>query len=213
MIVLTPYVFPSHSTQQYILQIASTSIKIDIAKKLDNPAVEIKYVSQRRQKPPQVKLLFDITLRNHHSNPHWFILPSNLTLNSKPEKAVVEGLEVFELNGLGRVVIGHFLGSPAFQALLLPGGAEIKLHNFPISFWGELPQILSVDVVTATQLSIGDQLAETWFGINPTSDLRADVRNDKQAILSMRNFQNQELPVSMIEDQRIKLNINLVYKR
>ncbi|MBO3462572.1 hypothetical protein G7B40_020365 [Aetokthonos hydrillicola Thurmond2011] len=210
MIIFTYDVLPNHSTQQYFNPIVNTNIPINIAKKLENPAVEIRYVTQRRQKPPHVNLLFDITLRNHHSLSRWFIIPSNLTMNFTPEKATPDGLEVFELKGSGRVVIGRVLGIDGFQALLLPAGAEIRIRNFPISFWGELPQVLSIDVITATRLSIGDQLAETRFGINPTSDPRADVREDKQAILSSRDFKNQELPVSMLEEQRFKLNVNLV---
>jgi hypothetical protein len=200
---------PIHSTQRYFNPIVSTNIAINIAKKLENPAVEIKYVTQRRQKPPHVKLLFDITLRNHYSLSRWFIIPSNLTTNPMWEKTTADGLEVFELRGSGRSVIGRVLGTGGFQALLLPGGAEIRIRNFPISFWGELPQVLSINVVTATQLRIGNQLAETVFGISPTSDLRADVTEDKQAILSSRDFKNQ-LPVSMVEAQHFKLNVNLV---
>jgi hypothetical protein len=108
------------------------------AAKLDNStlksSVEMESVAIRRQKPPHAKLLFNITLHNHHQNQRWFLFPKVMMSNSKPKIEGIERVEIFEHKGKGRAIVTHFIGIGSFYALLLPAGAEIKLRNFPISF-------------------------------------------------------------------------------
>src|ERR1700730_17082211 len=121
------------------------------------PAAEIKFREMRLRKPPLVELYFDVLLRNNQAEPRWFLLPSNLSSESAPAgaKGGVDGVEVFAPHGKGRVIIGHFLGTGGFQALLLPAHAEVRLRMFPISYWGDLPDRIQVDVVAAKRLMIG----------------------------------------------------------
>src|SRR5436309_15143815 len=75
-------------------------------------------------------------------------------------KGGVDTLEVFAPRGQGRVIIGHFLGTGGFQALLLPPQAEVRLRLFPISYWGDPPDRLRIEVVIARTFSIGGERAE-----------------------------------------------------
>jgi len=116
------------------------------------PAAEIEFREMRLRKPPLAELYFDIRLRNDGAAARWFLLPSNLlgsATTSIGEKGGVDTLEVFAPRGRGRVIIGHFLGTGGFQALRLPPHAEVRLRRFPISYWGEPPAHLRIEVAIA----------------------------------------------------------------
>src|SRR5438132_2287156 len=137
------------------------------------PAAEIEFREMRLRKPPLAELYFDIRLRNDGAAARWFLLPSNLgsATTSIGVKGGVDTLEVFAPRGQGRVIIGHFLGTSGFQALLLPPHANVPLRIFPISYWGDPPDRLRIEVVIAKSFSIGGETAEKWFGSWP---LRSD---------------------------------------
>ncbi len=96
------------------------------------PAAEIKFREMHFRKPPLVELIFDVVLRNDRTEPRWFLLPSNLNPEKTgiPTKGGVDTLEVSEPRGNGRVIIGHFLGTGGFQALLLPTHAHPRRNPF-----------------------------------------------------------------------------------
>ena len=176
------------------------------------PAVEMKFRELKFRKPPLVLLYFDVVLRNSRSEPRWFLLPKSLPENSSiGAKGGVDGLEVFAPQGKGRVIIGHFLGTGGFQALLLPARAEVRLRLFPISFWGELPDHLQVELLIARRLLIGGEDAKGWFGENPLSSVRADIAERSDDIMRMLRSRhapdNKEVATLIEEDRRIKLQV------
>ncbi|MDT7603281.1 MAG: hypothetical protein QOF61_1278 [Acidobacteriota bacterium] len=166
-------------------------------------------------KPPLVELYFDVTLRNRRDEPRWFLLPSHLYPQSASfaAKGGVDHLQVFAPRGEGRVVIGHFLGTGGFQALLLAARAEVRLRRLRISFWGELPARLRVEVVTAKRLQIGDEDAESWFGVNPTSsavaDIAEDATNQMHSLRSKSTPDDREVPARFEQDSRFELDVSL----
>lgn len=183
------------------------------------PSVEIEFKQMRFGKPPLVDLYFDVTLRNSRRAPRWFLLPSTLNPQSTSfaAKGGVDHLEVFAPRGVGRVVVGRFLGTGGFQALLLPPRAEVRLRLLRISFWGELPARLHVEVVTAKRLKIGGGDALTWFGADAESSTHADIAED--ATSETRNLRSKSTPddkevaVSFEEDRRFGLDVSLGTKR
>lgn len=183
----------------------------DAAEKL----AKIKFRELRFGRPPLVYLYFDVVLRNQRAEPRWFLLPKSLSAETAPDasKGGVDGLEVFAPRGKGRVIVGRFLGTGGFQALLLSAGAEVRLRLFPISFWGDLPEVVQVDVITAKRLTIGGEEAESWFGVNPLSSARADVAEklDSQsaALRSRHSADNKEVAVVFEEDRRLTLRVPL----
>ncbi len=183
--------------------------------KTPRPAAEIKFREMRFGKPPLAYLSFDVVLRNDRKSPRWFLLPSNLGPGHAPigEKGGVDVLEVFAPRGKGRVIIGHFLGTGGFHALRLPAHAEVRLRMFPISYWGDLPDQLQVEVVTATLLTIDGKDAATWFKGNPTASVKADISEnltDPRWMISSRHSPgDREVPAHIEPDQRIKLQVSL----
>lgn len=179
------------------------------------PPVEMKFRQMRFGKPPLVYLSLDTVLRNSRTEPRWFLLPSNLDAAAAPlaAKGGIDKVEVFAPRGEGRVLVGHFFGTGGFRALLLPAGAEVRLRLFPISFWGELPDRLRVEVVIAKRLQIGGEDAEAWFKVNPTSSLKADIaeRVDDwtRSVSSRSTPDGREVATFIEEDSRFDVQVSL----
>lgn len=191
---------------------------LDIAEvKVISPraSVEIKFRELHMRKPPLVELDFDVVLRNDRAEPRWFLLPSNLGSENSPllAKGGVDGVEVFAPRGSGRVIIGHFLGTGGFYALLLPARAEVHLRMFPISYWGDLPDQLPVEVVTAKRLTIGGEPASAWFGLNPSASARANITENvlsQNRMVSSRHTPDRKEVVTSIEkDGRFRIRVSL----
>jgi hypothetical protein len=182
------------------------------------PPAEITFQEMRYGRPPLSYLFFDVVLRNERSSPRWFLLPSNLGAGHGliGEKGGVDTLQVFTPRGNGEVIIGRFLGRGGFQALLLPPRAEVRLRRFPISFWGELPADLQIEIVIANRLTIGDESAQSWFGVKALSSTRADISEDaenvKRLVHSKRSRDNKEVLPLIEEDRRLHLSVSLQSK-
>lgn len=179
------------------------------------PAAEMTFREMRFRKPPLVELYFDVLLRNDRAESRWFLLPSNLNPESTEiaAKGGVDTLEVFAPHGKGRVIIGRFLGTGGFQALLLPARSEVRLRLLPISFWGDLPDQLQVEIVIAKRLTIDGKDAATWFNVSPASSVNADIpenpTNSSRMIRSRHTPDNREVTTHIEQDQRIKLPVSL----
>jgi len=183
------------------------------------PAAEIEFREMRLRKPPLAELYFDIRLRNDGAAARWFLLPSNLgSANASiGAKGGVDTLEVFAPHGHGRAIIGHFLGTGGFQALLLPPHAEVRLRHFTISYWGEPPDRLRIEVVIAKALTIGGERAEKWFGSQPLSSVKADITENatstSRMLRSKRTPDNKEVATRIEEDRRFHLLVSLEQKK
>ena len=178
------------------------------------PAAEIKFREMHFRKPPLVELIFDVVLRNDRAQPRWFLLPSHVYPDKPgiPEKGGVDTLEVFAPHGKGRVIIGHFLGTGGFQALLLPAHAEIHLRGLPIEYWGDVPDTVSVEVIVAKRLTIGGQSAKAWFRANPMCGAKADaetISGRTRMLSSHHTRDNKEVSTHIDEDQRFELQVRL----
>ena len=180
-----------------------------------HPPAEITFREMRLRKPPLAELYFDVVLRNDHPGPRWFLLPSNLGPGTSAllTKGGVDTVEVFAPHGSGRVVVGHFLGTGGFYALLLPSHAEIRLRMFPISYWGDVPDHLQIEVVIAKGLTIGGEPVRAWFELNPTCSARADIAesvlSQTRMIGSRHAPDRKEVRVLLEEENRFKLDVIL----
>ena len=176
---------------------------------------EIKFLGMHLRKPPLAELNFDVVLRNDQTGPRWFLLPSNLGPGTSAPltKGGVDTVEVFAPRGSGRVIVGHFLGTGGFYALLLPARAEVRLRMFPISYWGDVPDHLQVEVVTAKRLTIGGELAADWFKTNPkcstTADIAESVLSQAGMISSRHTPDGKEVGARSEGENRFKLDVLL----
>jgi len=179
------------------------------------PPAEITFREMRLRKPPLAELDFDITLHNYQTGPRWFLLPSNLGPGTSAllTKGGVDAVEVFAPRGNGRVIVGHFLGTGGFYALLLPARAQIRLRMFPISYWGDPPDQLQVEVISAKRLTIDGVPAADWFGSNPTSSAQAviaeSVLSPARMIGSRHSPDRKEVKAMIEGESRFTLEVSL----
>lgn len=179
------------------------------------PAAQIEFREMHFRKPPLVELVFDVVLRNDRAQPRWFLLPSNLYPEKPgiPKTGGVDTLEVLAPRGKGRVIIGHFLGTGGFQALLLPAHAEIHLRALPISYWGDVPDRVPVEVIVAKRLMIAGESARTWFQVNPMCSTKADISETADGQTAMPHSRhtrgNKEVRILIDEDLRLELRVPL----
>lgn len=177
------------------------------------PVAEIKFVESRFGTPPLLYLTVDLLLRNDTAASRWFLLPSNLGPGHGPvgEKGGVDVLEVFSPPGTGSVTIGHFLGTGGFNALLLSPHSEVRLRRFPVSYWGDPPEDLKVEVVIAKRLMIGGDSAEAWFAKNPLCSKRADILEDAESARKISYTKHapdkKEVAVTIDVEQRSQIPI------
>jgi hypothetical protein len=181
----------------------------------DASPAEIRFQEMRFGKRPLVYLTFDVLLRNDRDSPRWFLLPSNIGSGHGPigEKGGVDTLEVFSPQGKGQVIVGRFLGTGGFHALLLPAHAEVRLRRFPISYWGDPPAELRIEIVIAREFTIEGERAEDWFGKSPMSSIIVDIAEDAENPMRMRTAKrsadNKEIAPLIKEDRRLRLEVSL----
>jgi hypothetical protein len=176
------------------------------------PPMEITLVNMRYRRPPLVELSLDVLLYNRFAETRWFILPSNI---GGSQGGGIDGVRVYQIKGKGRVVMAEFYGTGGFQAILLPPDATVKLKNLPINYWKKaIPgKKIQIDGIVAKQVMIGGEPIQNWFEQNPISDLHADVDMIKKKQITRRTTKdNSEVPVEIIEGQRIKSQIQVPRK-
>jgi hypothetical protein len=176
---------------------------------------EIEFVDLRLGRPPLAYLTFDVRLRNDSGSSRWFLLPSNIGSGHEPigRKGGVDALEAFLLTSNGRVTLGRFLGTGGFHALLLPGHADIRLRRFPISYWGELPDSVPIEIVIAKSLTIGTESAESWFESSPLSSKDADILKDADQSQRLGKTKhtpdNKEIAPAIDVERRVELQVSI----
>lgn len=178
---------------------------------MSGPAVELAYAGRIPNKPPLMTLLVNVTLRNEEKTPRWFVFPGELPVSEGAASGGVIGVETFDASDNGHLVVGRFLGSAAFQAVLVPAGGEVRLDRFGIPVW-QGPATkgpLAIEVLIAKEITVGGEPAAAWFGTtSPTSDARASGDVSKARRGSSRKTEDRsEVKVTFDEDRRIPLEV------
>jgi hypothetical protein len=189
-------------------QHGDTKDQKEAAPMTDNKAVELSLVGEQPGKPPRVNMLFDVTLRNTAAEARWFVLPSLLTVSWQPPSGGVHTLQIYDVTGKGRAVLGSFIGNGGFHALLVPAGGTLTVHELPISLWEEKQPEgpVPVEVIIAKSITLGGETIESWFPSDPTSDSDADVR-DRKMTASKKQPNLSEAAVVIDEESRHKFEV------
>lgn len=175
------------------------------------PAVEAVFAAVVPGKPPMMTLHVDVTLRNAEKTPRWFVFPGRLPADEEAANGGVTGVEVFDASGEGRAILGKFLGTAGFQAVLVAAGGEVKLGRLGIPVWrtSSAKGPVAFDVIVAKEITVGGLPAAKWFGAtSPVSDTRAsgDASKAKRAGSKMTDDRS-EVPVVIAEDRRVPLEV------
>jgi hypothetical protein len=162
-----------------------------------------------RNRPPKLTLYLDATLRNHTTETRWFILP----LTVQPSVGIVGGgvfsVDVFELAGRGRAILGRFLGTGGFQALCLPPQSTVRVRDVAVSSWRDLPDDqLILRCATARHVQVGGSPIEEWMGPDFVSDSDADVSGADGRPLSDREEEGwKEVAVQRVDEERLSVTV------
>ncbi len=172
---------------------------------------QIKFVAFNFERPPIMQYFFDVRLQNTRSKARWFLLSDEGT---SPQQAPysVDTCDVYQLGDHAEVIVGHFSGTHGFYALQLPAKGQVVLESMPIMVIDEFPDLFIVEIVTATELTIGEEPAEDWFGTKTLSRSEAKVlaetmANQLDVIFSRSTLDREEVGVKFIEDERVRLVI------
>jgi hypothetical protein len=133
--------------------------------------VQMVFQGLHLERPPKVRLFFDVRLVNDHAVPRWFLLPDEVGSTMRE----VDSLDVYRLGVDPRLIVGHWCGSDGFFALRLPAAARVALRGFPVSLWGDVPDVVTIEVECAEGLAIAGAPAEAWFDVDPLCGAGADV--------------------------------------
>lgn len=161
------------------------------------------------ERPPRVRLLLDVRMRNDAPGSRWFIFP--MRLGNEPSQArEIVGASTQWLGPDRQVSIGEFTGVPGFQAMLLPAGGEIRVRGLPVT--GQDPDldagVITLEVLIARDLTIGGEPASAWFGGDPTCAVKADVQWSNDQVRSNRDNPGfQGVPASFIEERRLAIPV------
>jgi hypothetical protein len=137
--------------------------------------VDIRYCGAKPQKPPLEKLHFRVSLRNATDEPQWVLLP--LVLYSRAtharENAGVSHIDLLSdeshkikllrLAGTARLLAGLSNEGGGLQAVLLAGGAEVRVPML-IDYWGTPDGgPLPIDGATAHELILRGKPIAQYF--------------------------------------------------
>ena len=183
------------------------------------PAVEAKLEARVPGRPPMETLLIDVTLRNAEKEPRWFLLPERIPADAGPDEGGVFGVEawVAEGKGGGRAVIGKFLGTAGFQALLVPAGGVVRLEGFGIPRWratarnAAKTETIPIEVTIAKSVTVGGQPIRSWFGtLDPASGAKviADASKATRAGSKMTDDRG-EVPFAVEDAEHVTVELAL----
>lgn len=173
-------------------------------------AVQLLFQKYGMRPPPFVDLLFQADLENTNPRALWFLFPLYLDESLEFGQLFASAVEISELRGKGLIRIASFLGDGSFQVMRLPPGSRVRIHEFPITFNGEPPKEISLPVVLAEQLHIGEQLVEDWFPVDLTATREAEVTYEPGVIVASKDTPGvRPIPVTTIGVQKLALPVSL----
>jgi hypothetical protein len=127
--------------------------------------VRVEFAGLERERPPLVRLRFDMQFRNGDDGARWFLLPDRLDGDEPWPGEGVSGVDLFELPGERPPLLAQFAAARGgFEGVLLPPGAEASLSRVPIRFWGDPPELIEVEVVVARRVEIAGEDVGAWLG-------------------------------------------------
>jgi len=178
---------------------------------MNGNTVEIQFVASQAGRPPLVSVRLNVTLCNNTEEPQWFLLPATLNLPTAPLQDGVDGVEVYEIQGQGKVVLAQFQGRGGFQALYLPAKARIVLNNLGVAYWGKVPEdVIPMEIITARQLIVGGEPAQAWLGEAVMSDVSAVVNVAEAKRRNSRHTPDRhEVAVSTVAEHRTLLSVSV----
>jgi hypothetical protein len=132
--------------------------------------VLFRFVDSEQSARPFKRVYVDMRLRNEADEPRWFVLPLNLATKRETPGGPASYVNGSELRGDRSAVLVQVSGpsESACQAVLLGPRADVSIFGFKIESWpSALPAALSIDVIIARKVTLGEKPLEAWFRPDP----------------------------------------------
>lgn len=178
---------------------------------ISNSSIAAQFIGRRAARPPLGYLLFDVTLNNTDSQSMWYLLPQQI--NETPlAKGGVDGVEVFKLPGMGRVLLARFQGNGGFQAVYIPAGGRVVIHG--LAFLDRRSgdaQPPTLPTLLTPSLKVGAEDVRDWLKDDPLSSQQADVRDEQsELILAHHTADRSEVTCSAPQAQLRSINLSMI---
>jgi hypothetical protein len=175
--------------------------------------VNLQFLRFGLRPPPFIDLLLQAEIENSEAYPLWVVFPYYIEPSSQFGKFYASAVEIFELPGKGTLRIARFMGDGSFQTMCLFPGAHVRIHEFPITLVGEPPKSeITIPVILARRLHIGEQPAEKWFPVEMISSLEADVTEEPGAIVASQDTPRAE-PILVTPSNVQRMNVNIALRK
>ena len=152
------------------------------------PEVGVAFAGLKRERPPLVRLFFDVRLRNGAGGARWFLLPG----------------EPAPLLARFAAAHGDFLG------VLLSAAADALLRRVPFAFWGDPPERLEVEFVRALRVAVDGEDIAAWLGGEVVTEAGASGdAGSARRVLRRHSDDFSEYPLELDEEERRRIVVPL----
>jgi hypothetical protein len=183
---------------------------------MNRPLVEMAFIGFLKvSKFPEQYLTYDVTLRNPHAEPRWFLLPRRGTRLPPLTSLRLRELNILKLADQGKLWICELYYHSSYYnslwAIKLSAQTEVKLRRYdfasftdPNNLADEYPR----EAAIGKQLLINGMSYESTMRLNLTSDANADVT---ETSIHLDTISHREIPgeetvlATLVDEQRIKL--------
>lgn len=179
----------------------------------DTPRLALTLVECRPQRPPLVRLSFDVDLHNPGGRAVWFVLPTFVKPGAS-EPREVYAAQAFACREEGRVVVTVFLGSGGCQAVLVPPRGQVLLRGLPVDLHDSKgSDQVTLTGLTAAELRVEGQPVAEWIGARLESDARARAVYDLNVAEHLGTHRREdfsEVPLTIEDARPVPFEIDLV---
>lgn len=169
--------------------------------------VRLTHVTYAR--PPKRELHLDVVLRPTAPRPRWVLLPGTA---SEPPAGVgprrIAAFYAYELTGRsGRIAAVTAIGDTDAIAVLVPASGGLTLAGVPLSYWGDPPEALELELLTAAELLVDGrplaELLERTLASDPDADVdAATLAGQMAAVDSLDTRGGPALELTLVEPER-----------
>jgi hypothetical protein len=140
------------------------------------PMITLAYTDKHFERPPLIRVEFDVTLHNPGAVPRWFLLPTHFAEDMHRQYQISE-LSMWTLanDAHKTVFITRLRGPHGCFVIYLAAGVEITLRGLPIRWRGTLPEHFTLQAHTADEVLLDAESLITWFEDAPLNSQDADV--------------------------------------
>ena len=160
------------------------------------------------RRSPSTHWTFNITLRNGHGSPRWFVIGD--TLNEPLEEVKQSaGVEVYQA---GQIQLFELYGTPGAVLVYVAGGATVRIDGLRLTSWEDVV-FSKLNAWAVTEILVSNSaLGSRWLADNPpkaNTSAHCDAKT-KEEVASKLNpgLSNEPLTFKGVERLEARLDVS-----